>query len=134
MSLGISRRKKIVQHMGDPLHFITQAVSPRNIMIHHTLRYNVSYDSHQMDSLYDATPLIIKEGRESHDEGIPVVSQLVSQLGSQLVDKLAKLLYISAQPLAMAFYLLFLFPKNLEAHTTMALAHHPTPVMCFGDF
>ncbi len=34
----------------------------------------------------------------------------------------------------MAFYLLFLFPKNLEAHTTMALAHHPTPVLPRRDF
>ncbi len=27
----------------------------------------------------------------------------------------------------MAFYILFLFPKNLEAHTTIALTHQPTP-------
>ncbi len=32
----------------------------------------------------------------------------------------------------MAFYLLFLFPKNLLAHTTMALAHHPKPVLPRG--
>ncbi len=34
----------------------------------------------------------------------------------------------------MAFYLLFLFPTNLEAHNTMALAHHPTPVLPIVDF
>ncbi len=34
----------------------------------------------------------------------------------------------------MALYLLFLFPKNLEAHTTMALAYHPTPVLPIRDF
>ncbi len=34
----------------------------------------------------------------------------------------------------MAFYLLFLFPKNLEAHTTMALAHHPSPLLHISDF
>ncbi len=34
----------------------------------------------------------------------------------------------------MASYLLFLFPKILEAHTTMALAHHPTPVLPIRDF
>ncbi len=33
----------------------------------------------------------------------------------------------------MAFYLLFLFPKNLEADaTTMPLAHHTTPVLPIG--
>ncbi len=46
----------------------------------------------------------------------------------------AKFLYISGQPLAMAFYLLFLFPKNLEAHTTMVVAHHLTPVLPIRDF
>ncbi len=33
----------------------------------------------------------------------------------------------------MSFYLLFLFPKNLEAHTTMTLAHHLTPVLPIRD-
>ncbi len=34
----------------------------------------------------------------------------------------------------MALYLVFLFPKNLEAHITMALAQYLTPVLTIIDF
>ncbi len=67
-------------------------------------------------------------------DNVVATSQYLLKLVSQLVVRFAKFLYISGQPLTMAFYLLFLFPTNLEAHITMALAHHPTPVLPIGNF